>query len=530
MSSIFPELKSQGKTIVKTIKSEESSFSKTLDRGISLFEAIAEPLSAGDIFPGHEAFMLYDTFGFPFDLTSLMATEKKLTIDKEEFDDLMQKQRAQARSSVSNVKQNAQMDLISDLVSKGIVSKFIGYEKTLVNTKILAILDTNTLILEETPFYPEGGGQQGDRGSIEGIKFSFSVNDTRKVAEGIILHQGLVEYGSPEEGMEIVAEVDRYRRGQMRRNHTATHLLNAALRTVIDPSIKQAGSLVSDDRLRFDFNFYEAIPLELLEQVEQVVNHEIMRNTLIEVKEMSLEEVKSNENIQAVFDDKYGDIVRVISIGDFSHELCGGTHVSMTGDIGPFRILSESSIASGVRRIEATTGLESVYLSAKEHHILANLSKALSVKPSEIKNRFTVLENQLRNSEKKLKDLQEKNAVSDIEKLIDQIQKVSGISLLSSNLGELPMDALRKVLDRLRQSIKSGIIVIGSKYNGKACFAASVSEDLISKGFHAGKIIEKVALIADGGGGGKPDKAQAGGKDGSKVDDAIKAVVEIIKD
>ena len=177
---------------------------------------------------------------------------------------------------------------------------------------------------------------------------------------------------------------------------------------MIDPSIKQAGSLVSDDRLRFDFNFYEAIPLELLEQVEQVVNHEIMRNTLIEVKEMPLEEVKSNENIQAVFDDKYGDIVRVISIGDFSHELCGGTHVSMTGDIGPFRILSESSIASGVRRIEATTGLESVYLSAKEHHILANLSKALSVKPSEIKNRFTVLENQLRNSEKKLKDLQEK--------------------------------------------------------------------------------------------------------------------------
>ena len=530
LSSIFPELKSQAKAIIKTIKSEESSFSKTLDRGISLFEAIADPLSAGDIFPGHEAFMLYDTFGFPFDLTSLMATEKKLSVDKEEFDDLMHKQRSQARSSVSKDEQNAQMDLISDLVSKGITSKFIGYEKTVVNTKILTVIDENTLILDETPFYPEGGGQQGDRGSIESVNFCFSVNDTQKVAEGIILHHGLAEYGVPEEGMEIIAEVDRYRRGQMRRNHTATHLLNAALRAVIDSSIKQAGSLVSDDRLRFDFNFYEAIPLELLQQVEQVVNHEIMRNTAIEVKEMPLEEVKNDENIQAIFDDKYGDVVRVISIGDFSHELCGGTHVNMTGDIGPFRILSESSIASGIRRIEATTGLESVYLSAQEHHILADLSKVLSVKPAEIKNRFTVLENQLKDSEKKLKALQAKNAVSDIEKLIDQMQKVSGIPLLSSSLGELPMEALRKVLDRLRQSIKSGIIVIGSKDNGKACFAASVSEDLIINGYHAGKIIEKVALIADGGGGGKPDKAQAGGKNGSKVDDAINAVIEIIKD
>ena len=528
LSGIFPELVSQKEIIIRTIKSEEESFLKTLDRGIALFDAIAEPLSSGDMFPGHEAFMLYDTFGFPFDLTALMAEEKTLTIDQEEFNELMEKQRTLARSSRTNDVQNAQMDLISDLVSKNINSIFVGYEKTSIETTILAVIDPNTLLLKETPFYPEGGGQQGDIGVIKNADFHFSVSDTQKVADGIILHVGLLDYGSPEEEMEVYAEVDRYRRGQMRRNHTATHLLNAALRAVVDPSIKQAGSLVTDSRLRFDFNFYEPISRESLHQIEQVVNHEIMRNTLIESSKMSLEDVKNDKNIQAVFDDKYGDVVRVVSIGDFSRELCGGTHVSMTGDIGPFRILSEGSVASGVRRIEATTGLESVNLTAEEHEIVITLSQQLSVRPSEIKNRIGALEGQLKQAEKKLKSLQEKNAVSDINRLVDQVIHINEIPLLSINLEDLPMAALRKVLDRLRQLIPSCIIVIGSQDDGKACFAASVSEDFIEKGYHAGKLIGEVAKIADGGGGGKPDKAQAGGKDGSKVAKAIAAVSEII--
>ena len=528
LSSVFPELNLQSKTVIRTLISEEESFSKTLDRGITLFEAVANSLSAGELFPGHEAFMLYDTFGFPLDLTVLMASEKKLKVDEDEFINLMEEQRLRARSARSTEAQNIQMDLISDLVQQEVCSSFIGYNSTQIETEILSIIDDNTILLKETPFYPEGGGQIGDQGLIKGENFVFEVTDTKKVAEGIIFHIGKIVIGELKENSKVSAEVDRYRRGQMRRSHTSTHLLNAALRQIVDPSIKQAGSLVTPDRLRFDFNFYEAIPKDLLHQIEQVVNHEIMRNTFVETNEMSLETVKQDSNIQAVFDDKYGDTVRVVSIGDFSKELCGGTHVKMTGDIGTFRIISESSVAAGVRRIEAITGLEAVNWTRIEHDTLTCICQKLSVKPHEIEERIESINVQLKKAEKQLKEFKMKSAVSNLDDLISQVKQVNGNNVLASNLGETPMDALRQVLDRLRQKISSGIIILGSQDNGKACFASSVSEDLISKGFHAGKIIGEVAAVANGGGGGKPDRAQAGGKDGSKVNEAIASVVDIL--
>ena len=529
LSLVFPELNLQSKTVIRTLISEEESFSKTLDRGITLFEAVANSLSAGELFPGHEAFMLYDTFGFPLDLTVLMASEKKLKVDEDEFINLMEEQRLRARSARSTEAQNIQMDLISDLVQQEVCSSFIGYNSTQIETEILSIIDDNTILLKETPFYPEGGGQIGDQGIIKGENFVFEVTDTKKVAEGIIFHTGKIVTGELKENSKVSAEVDRYRRGQMRRSHTSTHLLNAALRQIVDPSIKQAGSLVTPDRLRFDFNYYEAIPKDLLHQIEQVVNHEIMRNTFVETNEMSLENVKQDSNIQAVFDDKYGDTVRVVSIGDFSKELCGGTHVKMTGDIGTFRIISESSVAAGVRRIEAITGLEAVNWTSIEHDTLTCICQKLSVKPHEIEERIESINVQLKKAEKQLKEFKMKSAVSNLDDLISQVKQVNGNNVLASNLGETPMDALRQVLDRLRQKISSGIIILGSQDNGKACFASSVSEDLISKGFHAGKIIGEVAAVANGGGGGKPDRAQAGGKDGSKVNEAIASVVDILK-
>ena len=528
LSSAFPELNLQSKTVIRTLISEEESFSKTLDRGITLFEAVANSLSAGELFPGHEAFMLYDTFGFPLDLTVLMANEKKLKVDEDEFINLMEEQRLRARSARSIEAQNIQMDLISDLVQQQVCSSFIGYNSTQIETEILSIIDDNTILLKETPFYPEGGGQIGDQGIIKGENFVFEVTDTKKVAEGIIFHIGKIVIGELKENSKVSAEVDRYRRGQMRRSHTSTHLLNAALRQIVDPSIKQAGSLVTPDRLRFDFNYYEAIPKDLLHQIEQVVNHEIMRNTFVETNEMSLETVKQDSNIQAVFDDKYGETVRVVSIGDFSKELCGGTHVKMTGDIGTFRIISESSVAAGVRRIEAITGLEAVNWTSIEHDTLTCICQKLSVQPHEIEERIELINAQLKKTEKQLKEFKMKSAVSNLDDLISQVKQVNGNSVLASNLGEIPMDALRQVLDRLRQKISSGIIILGSQDNGKACFASSVSEDLISKGFHAGKIIGEVAAVANGGGGGKPDRAQAGGKDGSKVNEAIASVVDIL--
>ena len=528
LSLVFPELNLQSKTVIRTLISEEESFSKTLDRGITLFEAVANSLSAGELFPGHEAFMLYDTFGFPLDLTVLMASEKKLKVDEDEFINLMEEQRLRARSARSTEAQNIQMDLISDLVQQEVCSSFIGYNSTQIETEILSIIDDNTILLKETPFYPEGGGQIGDQGIIKGENFVFEVTDTKKVAEGIIFHIGKIVIGELKENSKVSAEVDRYRRGQMRRSHTSTHLLNAALRQIVDPSIKQAGSLVTPDRLRFDFNYYEAIPKDLLHQIEQVVNHEIMRNTFVETNEMSLETVKQDSNIQAVFDDKYGDTVRVVSIGDFSKELCGGTHVKMTGDIGTFRIISESSVAAGVRRIEAITGLEAVNWTSIEHDTLTCICQKLSVQPHEIEERIESINVQLKKAEKQLKEFKMKSAVSNLDDLISQVKQVNGNNVLASNLGETPMDALRQVLDRLRQKISSGIIILGSQDNGKACFASSVSEDLISKGFHAGKIIGEVAAVANGGGGGKPDRAQAGGKDGSKVNEAIASVVDIL--
>ena len=451
LGKIFPELVNQRDTIIRALMNEEESFSKTLDRGITRFEKVASSLSDGSDFPGEEAFSLYDTYGFPFDLTSLMASEKGLCIDEKVFTKLMEEQRARARASRDTGSQNAQMDLISDLVANNIQCEFLGYHKTFCDTEILAVLDSGALVLKETPFYPEGGGQQGDRGELKGPNFAFEVTDTQKPSEGIIIHIGKVLYGSPEVGMKVMAGIDRYRRGQMRRNHTATHLLNAALRDIVDSSIKQAGSLVSAERLRFDFNYFEAIPIEELQQIEQVVNHEIMKNTAVETREMALADVQNNPRIQAVFDDKYGDRVRVVGVGDFSQELCGGTHVQFTGDIGSFRIVSESSIASGVRRIEAVTGMEAVDWTAEEHELLIGVSQKLSVKPDELPARIISLNNQLREAEKKIKSMQSQLATSNIDSYIEKLIEINGVPFLSLHIGELPMDNLRQVLDQLRQ-------------------------------------------------------------------------------
>ena len=536
LKDIFPELETQRASIVRALKSEEEAFSKTLDRGIALFEAVADKLSEGDTFPGADAFKLYDTFGFPFDLTALMAGEQDLKVDEASFKQLMEEQRERARSARSTEGLNAEMDLIADLVSQGVSSKFIGYKTTEYETEILEVLDTGAILLKETPFYPESGGQQGDRGEIRGQNFGFQVNDTQKPAEGIILHIGHPVYGVPKKGDRVMVGIDRYRRGQMRRNHTATHLLNGALRQVVDGSIKQAGSMVAAEYLRFDFNYFEAIKPEQLRKIEQVVSHEIMRNTELETVEMSLADVQKSGDIQAVFDDKYGETVRVVGIGDFSKELCGGTHVQLTGDIGPFRIVSESSVAAGIRRIEAVTGMEALNWSAQEHELLTSLSQSLSVKPVDLPERVKAMADQAKTAEKQLKEARMKAAVHGIEALLEKVEtlsladKVDDMPLLAATAGEVPMDTLRELMDRLRQKLDSGVIILGSHADGKACFMCSVSDDLVGEGIHAGKLIGAVAKLAGGGGGGKPDRAQAGGKDGSKVADAIKAVPGLLKE
>jgi alanyl-tRNA synthetase len=526
----FPELVQNRDRVTKTLKAEEESFNRTLDKGLEVFESIkTEDGKIG----GADAFKLYDTYGFPFDLTELMARERGLSVDTEGFEKLMEEQRERARSDHA-AKKSVVMAEEGGIDADA--TTFCGYETTQMQTEIVDVLDSGAIILKETPFYPESGGQQGDHGEIRGQNFAFQVNDTQKTPEGIILHVGYPTFGVPEKGNPVMAGVDRYRRGQMRRNHTATHLLNAALRQVVAPSIKQAGSLVADSYLRFDFNHYEAVTPRQLRDIERLVSHEIMKNTPVETAEMALADVQKSSEIQAVFDDKYGDVVRVVTIGETSKELCGGTHVQMTGDIGQFRIVSESSIASGIRRIEAVTGMEALEWSAQEHELLSGLSQSLSVKPAELPDRVKAMAEQIKAAEKQLKEVRMQAALHGIEALLEKVEhitltdRVDNMPLLAATAGEVPMDALRELMDRLRQKLESGVIILGSHADGKACFMCSVSEDLVGEGIHAGKLIGAVAKLAGGGGGGKPDKAQAGGKDGTKVPEAIKAVPGLLKE
>jgi len=528
----FPEVRKNLDRVTKMLKAEEDSFNRTLDRGIELFDQVVGGLS-GKTFPADEAFKLYDTFGFPIDLTEVMARERGIRIDTEGFETLMEEQRERARADHASKKS---VVMAAGGVLDAEPTVFVGYDLTQNETEIIDVLDTGAIILKETPFYPESGGQQGDHGEIRGKDFGFEVTDTQKTPEGIILHIGHPVYGVPNKGDRVATAVDRYRRGQVRRNHTSTHLLNAALRQVVDPSIKQAGSLVAPGYLRFDFNYFEAVKPAQLRKIEQIVNHEIMRNTPLATTEMALADVQKSGDIQAVFDDKYGETVRVVTVGDFSKELCGGTHVQMTGDIGQFRILSESSVAAGIRRIEAVTGMEALSWTAEEHELLSGLSQSLSVKPADLPGRIQAMSDQVKAAERQLKEARMKAAVHGIEALLTKVEhitltdKVDDMPLLAATAGEVPMDALRELMDRLRQKLESGVIILGSHAEGKACFMASVSDDLVKEGIHAGKLIGAVAKLAGGGGGGKPDKAQAGGKDGSKVPEAIKAVPGLLKE
>jgi alanyl-tRNA synthetase len=528
----FPELRNNNDRVKKTLKAEEESFNRTLDRGIELFDQVVATLSE-KTFPADEAFKLYDTFGFPLDLTEVMARERDLTVDTEGFEKLMNEQRERARADHANKKS---VVLAEDGGLDVEATEFVGYEKTKCDAEVLEVIDETTILLKETPFYGESGGQQGDHGTLKADGVEFKVHDTQKSADGVILHSGELAAGEIKKGDIVTAAVCRGRRDKIRRNHTATHMLNQALRAVVDASIKQAGSMVASDYLRFDFNYFEAVKPEQLREIERLVNKEILKNTEVATAEMSLAEVQQADDIQAVFDDKYGETVRVVGIGGFSKELCGGTHVSTTGQIGQFRIVSESSVAAGIRRIEAVTGLEAFEWAAGEHDLLTGISQSLSVKPVDLPERIKAMADQGKAAEKQLKEVRMKAAVHGIEALLEKVEtlsltdKVDNMPLLAATAGEVPMDALRELMDRLRQKLESGVIILGSHADGKACFMCSVSENLVDEGIHAGKLIGAVAKLAGGGGGGRPDKAQAGGKDGSKVADAIKAVPGILRD
>ncbi len=541
MGDVFPELRTNRDRVQRAIRAEEESFAATLDRGMALFDEVVAQLNAQKqtLFPGDQAFKLYDTYGFPLDLTVLMASEQQLSVDQEQFESLMEQQRERARLDRKDAVLAGDQELLQDLHAKGVRSAFTGYTALEGDTELSVIVadgaeqdaltegQTGELILAETPFYAESGGQLSDHGIIRGPEGEFEVWDTQKPVEGIILHIGKVVQGQLRKGDHVGAMVDQSRRMHVQHHHTATHLLNAALREFVSSTVRQAGSLVAPDRLRFDFTHYEAVSAADLESIEHRVNQWIMDNTPVQTYSMAYKDVPES-GIIAVFDEKYGDEVRVVDIGGFSRELCGGTHVGATGQLGFFRIVNESSVAAGIRRIEAVCGWPAYEWTQREHGLVRSLSQRFSVSADELLGRIESLVEQNKKLEKQLKQQSVASNKELAATLLTQAQQTGELTYIAATVEGQGMDGLRNLLDQVRPKFSSGAIVLGCAADGKAAFVAYVTDDWVEKGLHAGKLIGQVAKRAGGGGGGQAQKAQAGGKDPDKVPAAIEAVPQLL--
>lgn len=543
MNKPYPELEQKKDFIQKVVKSEEERFLETLSDGLKiLYEGISK-LKDNNIktISGDMAFMLYDTYGFPLDLTRDIAEENQLTVDIETFDKLMTKQRNRAKAARKDEYKVDKVLTLMDNISK---TEFVGYDKLEEKSEILLIVADNNimekcdnkdkeliLVLTKTPFYPEGGGQVGDTGVIENDDFIFRVKDTQKTVDGRIYHLGKIEKGliDVKSNNIVYCKVDKERRYNIARNHTATHILHKALKQVLGDHVNQSGSLVDSKRLRFDFSHFEALTKEELFKTEALVNQIILKNLPITWEELSFEQAQ-NQGAVALFGEKYGDIVRVVSIGDFSKELCGGTHLKSTGEVGLLKIVAESSVGAGVRRIEAVCAKNLLDYINNTLEIVEALSLKLSVRPEKLSNKVDDILEKLKYYDREIDRIRQHSINEKARKLFEQKIIIDEIELICSEMKVKGVDDLRKANDILRQKLDSGVIVLGSKIKDKVNFVASVSEDLVKEGYNAGMIVKQVAKITKGGGGGRPDFAQAGGKDPEKLSEALAKVPEILQD
>jgi alanyl-tRNA synthetase len=529
MKNAYPELVPNRNYIKKITKSEEEKFIKTLRRSMDILYQIIENAKKENrkTLTGEEAFKLYDTYGFPIDLLQDVLRDEGMNFDIKGFEELLNQQKERARKAFKTQTKEIK-PIYLQLKNKLPENEFVGYYTlTTESSKILAIIKENQtvpeakeleeveLVLDITPFYPEKGGQVGDRGIIEGENFLFEVIDTQTPTEGLIVHKGKVLFGTVKEGDFVRAKVDKERRENIMRHHTATHLLHAALRNVLGDHVKQAGSLVSDEYLRFDFTHFESLSDEEIKMVEELVNREIMKNEEVICQEMEYEQAIKT-GAMAIFEEKYSDIVRVITAG-ISKELCGGTHVKRTGDIGYFKILSEYAVSSGTRRIEAVAGIKAVEEGLKEHFLLKDLSRILTVKEDEILDRVVKLQNQLKEKEKEIELLKKKIALEKLNQNLNVIEK-EDYKVAFAEVENLSANELREVADNIKQKLGKSIVLLVSKDKEKAKvnLVVMVSKELTDR-FKAGDIVKKLAHIIDGSGGGKPDFAQGGGTNLQKV-------------
>lgn len=539
----YPELAEKADYICKVIKIEEERFAVTIDQGLAILnEFISEiKLLNGTILSGNIVFKLHDTYGFPLDLTREIAEELGLSIDEEGFRNEMSEQKKKAREALKSKETSAWGQDLAAGLDKNLKTEFTGYSSFENEARILYLLvdgvkvenaqqgDDVNVILDRTPFYAEAGGQIADTGYIRTDNGSVRVHDCRKTAEGLYLHIGNVEKGIVEKDSCAVATINKDRRMATARNHTTTHLLQRALRNTLGEHITQAGSLVGPDRLRFDFHHFLPMTREEIKSVEKEINEKILENLPVVIQEMPVNEAKKS-GAMALFGEKYGDIVRVVKAGDYSTELCGGTHLSSTAQAGLVKILGESGVAAGVRRIEALTGEGALnYYNEKEDQ-LNGVAGALKTTPQESLKKAELLNSELKAALKEIEQLKDKLVSGTFDEVLAKAVDINHIKVITARFDQLDMDALRNTCETLRNKAGEGVIVLASGFGGKVSFVAMASKEAVTHGVHCGNIVREAAKAAGGGGGGRPDMAQAGGRDVLKIDEALRfAFEEIVK-
>jgi len=539
MGEAYPELLQGAAAIAAVIRNEEERFRRTLDTGLNLLNDTLEGLAArgATVVPGEVIFRLYDTYGFPVDIVRDVTREKGLQLDLEGFEREMDAQRARSRSVASFHRIG---DAYRRLSAEGFQPEFVGYDTLAAEGRVLLLVAGEReveqveaggdveLVADRTPFYAESGGQVGDRGRIRGPSGEMEVTDTRRDPTGIVIHRGRVAAGVLRRGEAVRLEVDAEARAATARNHTATHLLHAALRQVLGEHVKQAGSLVAPDRLRFDFTHGAPVAPEELERVEQRVNEAIRRNLPAETADMDVEEALRSGAV-ALFEEKYGERVRVVTLAEVSRELCGGTHTARTGDIGFFQVLAESGVAAGVRRIEAVTGEAAVRRAQETARLLREAGRLLKEKPEALPERIARLLEELREAERTIARLEAKRSAAAAAEALAEAERIAGVAVVVRRVEADSPAALREMLDRFKERLGSGVCVLGSVAGGKALVAAGVTADLTGK-FHAGRLVQEAAATVGGRGGGRPDMAQGGGPQAEHLERALARVRERIRE
>ncbi|WML59635.1 alanine--tRNA ligase [Neobacillus sp. PS2-9] len=540
MNDFYPEVKEKTEFVQKVIKNEEERFHETLHDGLTILASVIkkEKEKGSDTISGADVFRLYDTYGFPVELTEEYAEEEGMKVDHEGFEVEMEQQRERARAARHDVdSMQVQSGVLRDVK---VESQFVGYDQLESSSTVAAIVKNGELIdqasageevqviLDVTPFYAESGGQIADHGMMEGEEVSLFVKGVQKAPNGQNLHQVVVKSGTLKTNQQVTAKVDADNRVKIIKNHTATHLLHQALKDVLGEHVNQAGSLVEPDRLRFDFSHFGQIKPEELEQIEKIVNEKIWRNIEVNISLKPIAEAKAM-GAMALFGEKYGNIVRVVQVGDYSLELCGGCHVPNTSVIGLFKIVSEGGIGAGTRRIEAVTG-EAAYKSLNDQvGLLKEAADKLKSNPKDIVTRIDSLMGEMKQLQRENESLAAKLGNIEAGNLVSQVKEIDGVTVLVAKVQAADMNNLRNMADDLRQKLGSVVLVLGSAHEGKVNLIAAVTKDLIDKGYHAGKLIKEVATRCGGGGGGRPDMAQAGGKDPEKLDSALQFVEEWVK-